>query len=245
MTDWFDTERLWELAFDFLFPAERIEGTEREVESILSLVGNSVRDALDMPCGPGRGSITLRRRGVCVTGVDSSVFMLGKAEAAAARAGVDVEWIREDMRRFVRPASYDLVLCLFTSIGYFEAHADNLKVLENARRSLRPGGAMVIETMNKERLARVFAQAGVMTLPDGRVLFEHRRVLDGWERIENDWYFLEGGRYERFTLKHFIYSAVELRGMLLAAGFSSVESYGGFDGSPFTGDTRLYVVARV
>lgn len=245
MSDWFELERLWELSFDFLFPKSRFDATPDEVANILSLVGIPIADALDIGCGPGRASVALARRGVRVTGVDRSPFMLAKAAAFASEAGVAVEWVRDDMRHFSRPNAYDLVLSLFTTFGYFETQADNVRVLENARRSLRAGGAMVLELMNKERLARVFTAAGVATLPDGRVFFEHRRILDGWERLENDWYFLENGRYERFTLRHFLYSGVELRTMLVAAGFSSVSLYAGFDGSPFVGDARLHVVAKV
>lgn len=245
MSSWFELERLWEVSFDFLFPKSRFDETPAEVGEILALVGAPVGDALDIGCGPGRASVALARRGIRVTGVDRSPFMLAKAAAFAAESGVDVEWVAEDMRRFVRPAAYDLALCLFTTLGYFETQTENSRVLENARQSLRPGGAMVLELMNKERLARVFSPGGVTALPDGRVFFEHRRVVDGWERLENDWYFLDNGRYERFTLRHFVYSGVELRAMLLGAGFSSVSLYAGFDGSPFVGDARLHAVARV
>jgi len=245
MTQWFETERLWEVSYDFLFSKKRFEQTENEVDQLLALVGAPVRDALDLCCGPGRASIVLARRGVQVTGVDRSRFMLDKARAGAIEANVDVEFIEDDMRRFVRADSYDLVLSLFTSFGYFESQADNLRVLENARRSLRTGGAFVLQMMNKELLAQMLHPAAVMTLPDGRVFFEHRRVLDGWERVVNDWYFLDSGRYEHFTLRHFLYSGVELRTLLLSVGFSSVELYGGFGKEPFVGPARLHAVARV
>src|SRR5437773_1202125 len=129
MDQWFEIERLWEVSYDFLFPKKRLEETENEVDRILELVGAPVRNALDLCCGPGRASIALARRGVQVTGVDRSRFMLGKARAAAADANADVELVEEDMRRFVRADSYDLVLSLFTSFGYFETQEDNLRVL--------------------------------------------------------------------------------------------------------------------
>lgn len=244
MSEWFENERLWEVSFDSMFPARRIEETDAEVQSILALVGGSPREALDLCCGPGRAAIALARRGVSVTGVDRSPFMLGKAKERAAIAGVPVEWTLSDMRKFVRPASYDLVLSLFTSFGYFDFPDDNLRVLRNARESLRPAGAMVLELGGKEWLAGIFDPTTSQDLEDGRVLVQRRRVLDGWDRVETDWYFLDDGRYERFTFRHFIYSGQELKALLLAAGFSSVELYGGFDGRPFIGKSRLHLVAR-
>jgi hypothetical protein len=74
---------------------------------------------------------------------------------------------------------------------------------------------------------------------------ERRRVLPGWSRLENTWYVLAGGRYEAFTLSHWIYSGEELRSLLVQAGFGSVSVFGSFAGEPFIGDARLHVVARV
>ncbi|HEX4478505.1 MAG TPA: class I SAM-dependent methyltransferase [Polyangiaceae bacterium] len=244
MSEWFENERLWEASFDWMFPARRIDETDAEVQSILALVEGSPRDALDLCCGPGRASIALARRGFAVTGVDRSAFMLEKARERAEVAGVSVEWTLSDMRRFVRPASFDLVLSLFTSFGYFDFPDDNLRVLRNARESLRPGGAMVLELVGKEWLAASFESTGSQDLDGGGVLVQRRRVLDGWDRVETDWYVLGDGRYERFTFRHFVYSGQELKALLLGAGFSSAELYGGFDGRPFIGKSRLHLVAR-
>jgi SAM-dependent methyltransferase len=243
MSEWFETEALWEKTFPLLFPESRFAGTPKEIEDLLALVAGEPKDALDLCCGPGRASVELARKGMNVTGVDLSAFMLDKARNRAAAAAVEVEWVRSDMREFIRPASFDLALSLFTSFGYFETREDNLRVLTNVRQSLRPGGALVMEIMNKERLARVFSPASVME-NEGTVLIEQRRVLPGWSRMENTWYVLSGGRYETFTISHWIYSGEELCSLLAQAGFESARTYGSFAGAPFVGDARLHVVTR-
>lgn len=53
MTDWFETERLWEVSHDFLFPESRLRETDAEVEKILTLVGTPRHDALDLVAGRG------------------------------------------------------------------------------------------------------------------------------------------------------------------------------------------------
>ena len=75
-------------------------------------------------------------------------------------------------------------------------------------------------------------------------MFERRRVLPGWERIECTWYVMDDGRYEEFTFEHSIYSARELRDLLRAAGFGQVTFYGNYAGAPFVGDARLHVIAK-
>jgi len=44
------------------------------------------------------------------------------AEEAKSRAELeklDIEWVQEDMRSFVRPDEFELAISLFTSFGYF------------------------------------------------------------------------------------------------------------------------------
>ena len=243
MSEWFETEAFWEKTYPLMFPESRFAETPREIDELVALVAGEPKDALDLCCGPGRASVELARKGMNVTGVDLSAFMLEKARTRAAAAGATVEWVRSDMREFLRPGAFDLALSLFTSFGYFESREDNLKVLTNVRRSLRPGGAFVMQLMNKERLARVFAPVAVMENGE-KMLVERRRVLPGWSRLENTWYVIGGGRYETFTLRHWIYSGEELGSLLVQAGFASVSLYGSFTGAPFVGDALLHVVAR-
>ncbi len=245
MSNWYENDRFWEKTYPFMFPDARIDGTAAEITDLLTLIEEAPGDVLDLCCGPGRASVELARRGARVTGVDRSAFMLEKARARASAAAVDVEWVSSDMRDFVRPASYDLALSLFTSFGYFEAADDNVRVLENVHKSLRPGGRLVMDLINKERLARVFLAASCSESPDGQLMFERRRILPGWERIETTWYVLESGRYEAFTITHWLYSATELRGLLHAAGFTEVSLYGSYTGAPFVGDARLHLIAKV
>src|SRR5512135_491590 len=114
---WFET------IFDERYPDlfEPLEGNaEEEVEGILVFLALPLGAAVeDLGCGRGRHAIPLARRGYRVTGVDISDYMLQKARRSAAREGVDVEWVQEDMRTFCRRDAFDLVISLFTSFGYF------------------------------------------------------------------------------------------------------------------------------
>ena len=62
------------------------------------------------------------------------------------------------MRKFKRPDSFDLALNMFTSFGYFENPADDAQVLRNIHGSLQPGGSLVLETIGKEVLGRIFQE---------------------------------------------------------------------------------------
>ena len=245
MPKWYEDETFWNKLYPFLFPERRFDAAEDEVGGILDLAGLEKGDVLDLACGPGRHATALAKKGFRVTGVDLSPFLLRKARGLARAGGVDVEWVQEDMRRFVRPEAFDLAINIFTAFGYFDDKRDDLKVLRNIHRSLRKGGAFVIELKGKEGLARHFLPTTSKELADGKLLVERHEIFDDWTRIRNEWTVIEDGTATTFRFHTTVYSGQELKDRLLEAGFGDVSLFGGLDGSEYGLDAeRLVAVAR-
>lgn len=243
--DWFLDERFWEESYSFMFPEESFRKAEEQVERIIELSGQSEGALLDLCCGPGRHSIPLARRGFAVTAVDASSVLLERARSYADEAGVAIEWERRDMREFIRPDTFDLAINMFTSFGFFDDPADNLAVLENIRRSLKPGAALVMDMGGKEVIARKFEPTGASELPDGRLMIQRRDVIDDWGRFENEWLFIDGANVRTFRLRLWVYSGRELRQLLEQAGFVDITLFGKLDGTPYGLEaSRLIAVAR-
>lgn len=242
MVEWFADESFWETFYDAMFTEERFASASEQLEEILALSGFDGRDVLDLCCGPGRLAIGLAERGFNVTGVDLSAFLLTRAKE---RSGADrVEWVHEDMRTFVRPEAFDLVVNVFTSFGYFDDKADDVRVLRNIHKSLRDGGVLVMELLGKEYLAKVFQPTVSTTTEDGRVWIQRHEIFDDWSRIRNHWILVDGERARSFTFHHTVYSAQELKDRLAEVGFTDTRVYGGLDGSEYGPDAkRLVVVA--
>jgi hypothetical protein len=77
------------------------------------------------------------------------------------------------------------------------------------------------------------------------VLFQRRSVIDDWSRMENDWFVVRDGGVRIFRLRHWIYSGRELREMLAAAGFSTIDLYGDLAGAPYGPEAkRMIAVAH-
>jgi SAM-dependent methyltransferase len=199
---------------------------------------------LDLACGPGRHALELARRGYRVTGVDATAAFLETAAGAAAGAGLEVELVHEDMRRFSRASAFDAVLSMATSFGYFADPDDDRRTLMNVVRSLRPGGGLLMELMGKEVVARTLEQRDWRE-EAGTVLLTEQRVRADWTWVENRLIFLrEGGRHE-LVLSHRLYSAAELSALLLETGFASVQVFGDLSGAPYDEDAvRLVAVAH-
>jgi len=110
-------------------------------------------NVLDLGCGAGRHAKHLASKGFDVTGIDLSPKSL---EQARRHRSSRLRFVRQDMRQPFGTNAFDCVLSLFTSFGYFEDPADNVTVVHNIARSLKPGGRVVLDYLNShEAVARL------------------------------------------------------------------------------------------
>lgn len=246
MKPWYERDEFWEKLLPTMFREERWDAAVGEVDALLALISLAPGAAvLDLPCGPGRHSLELARRGFRVTSVDRTAEYLDQARQRADEEGLTVEWVQSDMREFRRPEAFDAAINMFTSFGYFEDPDDDRKVVGNLLSSLRSGGVLVMDMMGKEVQARLFRNRDWHEYADGTILLEERAILPGWERTEARWIVLKDAERTEFRFSHRIYSAVELSSLLRGSGFTSVEVYGSLEGTPYDHTAkRLVVVAR-
>jgi SAM-dependent methyltransferase len=243
--EWFDDDSFWRELFPYMFPEERFVDAIKNTGDLLDLAKPGGKSALDLCCGPGRYAIALARRGFAVTGVDRTAFLLAEARRRARSARVKIEWVQADMRDFVRPGAFDVVLSMFTSFGYFDDKHEDITVLENILASLRAGGACLIEVLGKEHLARIFQATTSDALPDGSRLVQRHEIIDDWTRIRNEWILIRRGKAKRFAFHHTVYSGQELRDRMEQVGFTKVKLYGDLGGSEYGRDAqRLVAVGR-
>jgi len=245
MSEWFASEDFWIKTFPFMFEDQRMDSAEDEVHCLLESTGIEQGRVLDLCCGPGRHSLPLARRGFQVTAVDGSAFLIQKARDNAREEGLEIEWVRKDMREFVRPDAFDLALNLFTSFGYFQNQADDERVLRNLFESLKPGGLLAMDLVSKENLAMRFEPTTSERLPDGSRLIQCHEIIHDWNAVRNEWILVRDGKAESFFFDLRLYSGEELRRLLLLTGFSEVRLFGDMGGGPFDAENvRLFVLAR-
>ncbi len=243
--EWFEDESFWKELYPFIFSDQRFAEAADQVSKILDLVGTGGPAVLDLCCGPGRLSLPLAESGLSVTGVDRSPFLLDKARERTAARNIDIEWVQEDMRTFLRAGSFDLVLNMFTSFGYFDDKNDDMTVLANIYSSLKPAGTFLIDLMGKEILARIYQPTLSEVAPDGTRLFQRHEVFDNWTRVRSEWILVKGETARTFRFHHTLYSAQELTDRLAQVGFENIEVYGDLDANPYDRNAkRLILKAR-
>lgn len=236
-------DRLFDQAYLELYaPRQEPEQAEHEALAAARLAACELgSEILDCPCGYGRHSVALARAGFKVVGADRSPALL---EEARRRAGdLELELVRADYRELpFEDGRFDAVLNLFSSIGYAGKEGDT-RALREFRRVLRPRGRLVLETMQRDRLVRVFQARRWERLPDGCLLEE-----GSFDQVEGVFkntitYVPESGERREFPYALRIYTATEVVEMAREAGFTEIACRGGYEGEELTLDSRLVVVA--
>jgi len=233
MTVWHEEDDFWEIMAPKIFGKQHWQRAPVEVGNVISLLklGQGAY-VLDLCCGPGRHSLELARRGFQVVGVDRTSKYLEAARRQAEAEGLNVDFMQEDMRNFCRPDTFNAVLNLYTSFGYFENPEDDRKVLRNVHLSLKTGGKLLMDLMGKEVLAGVFRERDWHE-ENGVIFLEERKLNSGWSWVQARWIMIKGNERKEFTLSHRLYSGAELSSLLAESGFSSVELYGDLSGMPY------------
>lgn len=207
------------------------ESTQEEATQLLDFLGVE-REALvlDIPCGFGRFSGPLQEAGLRVVGVDSSADQI----RLARERNPGPHYVVGDMRQ-PPPGPYAAVLNLYSSFGYFEDPADDVRCLTAWHGVLRPGGVLVLETMHRDRLVWLWAQGAD---PGTR---RESGVTD-WVTGVRTASVHVGGQARQFRVR--LYTATELVRTLEHIGFTAIEVFGGLDCSPLNPSKRLAIRAH-
>jgi SAM-dependent methyltransferase len=243
--EWFEDDAFWIDQYATMFSDQRFAEAAAGASKLVTLAKPGGRDVLDLGCGPGRYAIPLAQAGFHVTGVDRTAFLLDKARQRAEAAQARVDWVQADMRDFIRPAAFDLVISLLSSFGYFESRGDDLTVLRNMLTNLRPGGACLIDVKGKESVARTLQPTTAEVHPDGAIIVKRCHVMAGWTRVRTEMIVIREAARRIFTFDVTLYSGQELRDQLESVGFCDVTLYGSLAGDGYGLDAdRLIAVGR-
>lgn len=240
---WFENESFWQNFGPVMFDSQRWAEAPGIAESVIKIAGlTKGSSVLDAGCGPGRISVELAAKGLDVTGVDIIQSELDAAKDSADAEGVKLDLINCDLRSFKSQKKFDCAINLYTSFGYCDTIEEDFQILKNIADSLRDDGFFILECTSRETAILYFTD-GEWFERSGLTVLTQFSVEGAWEGLRSKWTIInrDGQRIEHEFVQR-LYSAIELKRMMIRAGFNSVEIYGNYDFSPYNEHAKTMVI---
>ncbi len=207
------------------------EITAREVDTILSILKISPEDRiLDLCCGHGRHSLELARREIQnIDGLDRSHYLIQKAKINAKKDGLNIRFREGDARKLPYPPdTFDAVLILGNSFGYFDSLNEDLKVLKEVLKVLKPWGKLLIDVSDGEYLKEHFQPRSWEWIDKKHFVCRERSLsIDGERLISREIisHVEKGVIVDQFYAER-LYTKEKLKGLLQTVGFAEIQFHG-------------------
>ncbi len=217
-----------------------------EVEQVIKRTGilkNS--KILDLACGIGRHSIEFAKKTYEVTGLDFSKSYLLTAKELAADAKLKIKFVKGDMkklRQYFQSEQFDLVVSLYNSFGYFKSRRDDLRMVQEVCRVLKPGGKFVLNTLNGSGVKKALEKPVSMGREPIKNLFviDIAKFDDKKLQTRSEWTIVDARRknakIHRMKFQQNVYTHQQLRALLKEAGFKVESTWGMLQGGEFDRD---------
>jgi len=245
-------------SFDELYSEIYSHRDEEEAELAVELLGRFVRlpgsAVLDVACGQGRHLRALSRSGARGHGLDLSAALLKRRHDAARRC--PGACVRGDMRHLpFRGGSFDTCMSMFTSLGYFGKTEDEVAVLKEMARVLKPRGHCFVDHGNLTWLKK-HLEPRTLKKRDRFTILETRAFQEDGRTVEKEISLYAAGvrrraiseakPLRRYRERVAFFTLRELGNLLTRAGFEVVRAFGDYDGSRFEerSSRRLLVLSR-
>jgi D-alanine-D-alanine ligase len=201
--------------------------TVREIDVFTDILKLSTQDKiLDLCCGQGRASLELARRGFGnVEGLDRSRYLIQKARAQSKKENLSVKFREGDARKLpYQSDSFDVVMVLGNSFGYFESAREDVRVLKEIFRVLKPWGKLLIDVTDGEYLKKKFQPRSWEWIDKNYFVCRERSLSHDKQRLisrEVVTHVKKGVIADQFYAER-LYTRKALEDLLRTTGFSEV-----------------------
>lgn len=224
----------WKKIFNSLYlktDADIVEDasiTRQEIDtfsSILKLTPDG--HVLDLCCGQGRHTLELARRGIKnLDGLDRSHYLIQRAKNTAKKESLGVKFKEGDARKTPYTTdTFDVVMVLGNSFGYFETSDEDLRVLKEVKRILKPWGKVLLDVADGSYLKEKYQPRSWEWIDKHNFVCRERSIsTDGQklisrEVIVND---TSGVIADQFYAER-LYTTETLKELLKKADFTDIE----------------------
>lgn len=218
------------LSQDHDWASRKLPVIEQQVTWITSQLHTGAR-ILDLGCGPGFYTHMLAGHGFRCTGVDFSPASIAYARLQAQEAGLDIEYLQQDVRAYSPAQQFDFIMMTFGELNVFSA-LDTHALLSHCAQWLVSGGKLLTEVHTFDEIKRQgMAAASWQRCPQGLFLARPHLLLTehAWdEKAQTSstlfWAIDERGNATRFGNQMTAWHDDEYHRLINDCGFTLVPS---------------------
>ncbi len=193
--------------------------------------GNTSGVLLDMACGTGSICEEMAKLGYDVIGADISEGMLNVAMDKKFDSGLDIQYVKQDMRQLDMFGTMDVILCVLDSLNHLPTIQDIQQTFNRVSLFTEPDGLFIFDMNTLYKHKEVLA--------NNSYVYETDDVFCAWEnyynasgnRVDITLNFFErcntDGKYNRYIeeFSEWAYSIDDILNALDSAGLKLIAMY--------------------
>jgi cyclopropane fatty-acyl-phospholipid synthase-like methyltransferase len=221
------------------------EWTTREANFLIATLNiKPGATLLDIPCGNGRHTIELAKRGFRLTGLDISAEFIQKLNQRVETEHLPIEVIHGNILTTEITHTFDGAYCMGNSFGYVNYEGMNVFVKKIAA-ALKPGGRFVVNSgLVAESILPNFPKTNRYVLGDLTMDINNSYVIDE-SYMATQLTYTKEGRTEVHNFKHYVYTLSEIKRWMEQYGMRTIAVYNSTEMEPYKlGDQQMYLVAE-
>ena len=236
------SKRFFEVVNDWGIP------TEKEVDFIAGYLKPGSR-VLDLACGGGRHALALAQKGHRVTGIEIGQYPFELARARAQEAGLDIDFVKEDILKMSYENAFDLAFFICGQIGHCSPQQVQA-IFKKTARSLIDGGIFIVHGW---RFSKEDKSSYVQWYSEKKALYQENPSI-----VHREQYYFEKENVKLirdfavdtvtregklFSVSEKEYSNGEMVEFAKMAGLELVENFGSYDREPLldVSESRIFI----
>jgi SAM-dependent methyltransferase len=221
-------------------------------ERIVEFGNPQQKKILEIAAGTGNHALILEELGYQIRAIDLSPEMISRARKKAVETSSKIRFSVGDMRDpMMFDDFYDIVLCLFDSIGYVKDNASIKQVFKNVSTCLNPEGLFIFEFWHAAAMIKNYDPVRVkrFKLPGGNELLRISETsMDTMKQLcsvkytlyeflpDHKYSILEETQVNRFFLSQEMYALLE------GSGLEPMGVYNGYSRSGTVNEDTFHIV---
>jgi len=234
----------WKLIFNSMYlktDADVVEDekiTTDEVILFTKLLNLNEGDTLlDLACGQGRHLIELSKKGnYNLYGLDRSRYLIQRAKNVSKKNGFTINFKEGDARKLPYATdTFDFVTILGNSFGYFETRDDDIKILKEIFRVLKPNGKLLMDVADGTYLKENYTPRSWEWIDKKHFVCRERSLASDNERLisrEVITHTEKGVIVDQFYAER-LYSKQQLTKLITEVGFKKIAFHGNLNVDSF------------